>query len=268
MKDATFGSEHHRARKRFGQNFLVREDIIHRIAQAVNPRAGDALVEIGPGLGALTGPLLEGAGQLKVIEIDRDLAARLRERNDARLTVIETDVLKVDFESLKPANQKLRVVGNLPYNISTPLLLQLAHAHECLQDLHVMLQREVVDRLIATSGTRAYGRLSVMLQSVFQIEQILAVPPDAFKPAPKVQSAVARLTPNASVPDAATLKALENTTRIAFGNKRKTLRNNFKKVLSENQLRELDIDPGARAETLPLDAFHRLANAIVDLPPD
>jgi len=224
-------SEHHRARKRFGQNFLVRDDIIHRITQAVNARSGDTVVEIGPGLGALTEPLLDAAGELHVIEIDRDLAARLRDKDDARLHIHEADVLKVDFSELVPDANRLRVVGNLPYNISTPLLLKLAHAHHCVADLHVMLQLEVVDRLIAVSGTRAFGRLSVIMQSVFTIEQILSIPPDAFKPAPKVQSAVARLTPKSSVPNDQQLAALESATRIAFSNKRKTLRNNFKNTV-------------------------------------
>lgn len=260
-------TQHHRARKRFGQNFLVRDDIIHRIVQSVNPQSGDAIIEIGPGLGALTNALLDGAGALQVIEIDRDLAARLRDRKDDRLIIHETDVLKVNFESLMNEGKRLRIVGNLPYNISTPLLLKLAHMHTSVADLHVMLQLEVVDRMIATSGTRAFGRLSVILQSVFHIEQILSVPPDAFKPAPKVQSAVARLTPKDTIPPADELRALEVATRIAFGNKRKTLRNNFKKTLTESQLQELDIDPNARAETLDLSAFHRLANVIVNLPP-
>jgi 16S rRNA (adenine1518-N6/adenine1519-N6)-dimethyltransferase len=254
---------HHRARKRFGQNFLVREDIIHAIIQAVNANANDRVVEIGPGLGALTDHLLQAAGALDVIEIDRDLAARLHERQDARLTVHETDVLKVDFNSFLPDASKLRIVGNLPYNISTPLLLKLAKCHERVKDLHVMLQLEVVERLVATSGNKTFGRLSVMMQSVFAIEQILAVPPDAFKPAPKVQSAVARLTPHANVPSRAQLEALESATRLAFGNKRKTLRNNFKHTLSESELTDLDVNPDSRAETLSLDAFHRLAGAIV-----
>lgn len=261
-----FNDSHHRARKRFGQNFLVREDIIHRIVQSVNPQPGDALVEIGPGLGALTHALVDGAGALHVIEIDRDLAGKLRERCDSRLTIHETDVLKVEFPSLMEDDKRLRIVGNLPYNISTPLLLKLAHAHHCVADLHVMLQLEVVDRMIAQSGTKAFGRLSVILQSVFNVEQILSVPPDAFKPAPKVQSAVARLTPREDIPSGDMLRALEITSRIAFGNKRKTLRNNFKNTLTEAHLLELDINPSARAETLDLSAFHRLANVIVKLP--
>lgn len=253
----------HRARKRFGQNFLVREDIIHAIIQAVNATPSDRVVEIGPGLGALTDHLLKAAGALDVIEIDRDLAARLYQRQEPQLTVHETDVLKVDFQSFLPDAEKLRIVGNLPYNISTPLLLKLAKDHERVQDLHVMLQLEVVDRLVATSGSKTFGRLSVMMQSVFAIEQILSVPPDAFKPAPKVQSAVARLTPRADVPSRPQLAALEAATRLAFGNKRKTLRNNFKQTLSESELTDLDVNPNARAETLSLDAFHRLAGAIV-----
>jgi len=231
----------HRARKRFGQNFLVQPNIINAIVQAVNPTAGDTVIEIGPGLGALTLPLLAAAGQLHVIEIDRDLAAKLRQRNAAGLHVHEMDVLQTDITQLTGANTQLRVVGNLPYNISTPLLLKLAASHAALLDLHVMLQKEVVDRMTARSGTRAFGRLSVIMQSVFNIRS------------------------DALAVDA--LDALSNTTRIAFSNKRKTLRNNFKHVLSSEQLQKLDIDPSARAETLSLDAFHRLANAIVRPPP-
>jgi len=253
----------HRARKRFGQNFLVRDDVIHAIVQAVNPLPGDALIEIGPGLGALTTPLASAADELHVIEIDRDLAARLRARGDARLHIHEADVLKVDFAELIPAHTSLRLVGNLPYNISTPLLLKVADIHPLIKDIHVMLQLEVVNRLTAVSGTRAFGRLSVIMQSVFFIEQILSVPPEAFNPPPKVQSAVARLKPRDNAPSPQQLHQLAQATRIAFSNKRKTLRNNFKHTLSAQQLEELGIDPGARAETLPLDAFHRLAGAIV-----
>jgi len=253
----------HRARKRFGQNFLVQANIINAIVHAVNAEPGETIIEIGPGLGALTQPLLSSAGQLHVIEIDRDLAAKLRERNEAGLHIHEMDVLKADITTLTTASTELRIVGNLPYNISTPLLLQLAACHAAIQDVHVMLQKEVVDRMTANSGTRAFGRLSVIMQSVFNVEEILAVPPTAFNPPPKVQSAVARLVPHANALPACELDALSVATRIAFGNKRKTLRNNFKGTLSGEQLQELDIDPSARAETLTLDAFHRLANAIV-----
>jgi len=180
----------HRARKRFGQNFLVQPNIINAIVQAVNPTAGDTVIEIGPGLGALTLPLLAAAGQLHVIEIDHDLAAKLRERNEIGLHVHEMDVLQTDITQLTGANTQLRVVGNLPYNISTPLLLKLAASHAALLDLHVMLQKEVVDRMTARSGTRTFGRLSVIMQSVFNIEDILAVPPSAFNPAPKVHAAM------------------------------------------------------------------------------
>jgi len=257
----------HRARKRFGQNFLVRPDLIQAIVQAVNPSPDDAVIEIGPGLGAITEPLVNASGALQVIEIDRDLVARLRERNDPRLTIHETDVLKVDFAALTDADTRLRIIGNLPYNISTPLLLKLAKAHPIVQDLHVMLQQEVVDRLVAKAGTKAFGRLSVIMQTVFDIEQILSVPASAFNPPPKVESAVARLTPKTHAPDPSTLAALETATRVAFSNKRKTLRNNFKNTLTADQLIELDIDPGARAETLELAAFQRLADAIVENPP-
>ena len=255
----------HRARKRFGQNFLRDRQVIERMLAALRPEPGQHLVEIGPGLGALTWPLLErlGAhGRLTVIEIDRDLIARLAARADPRLQIVAGDVLGIDLGALLPG-APLRLVGNLPYNIGTPLILRLLEHHRRLLDVHVMLQREVVERLAATPGTRAFGRLSVLVQSVFEVQALLAVPPEAFAPPPKVHSAVVRLRPRADAPPPAALRALAETTRLAFAGKRKTLRNNLRGRLEPAAIEALGIDPGARAETLDLAAFARLARALV-----
>ena len=251
----------HRARKRFGQNFLTDTNMIDRIVQSMRLKPDDSVVEVGPGLGALTLPLLNALDQLTVIEIDRDLIARLRERQLEGLHVHEGDALAVDYTSLV-ADKPLRLVGNLPYNIGTPLLLRWLDVHASIQDIHVMLQKEVVDRLHATPGNRAFGRLSVLLQSVFTIEPLFTVPPTAFEPAPKVKSAVVRLKPLAEPPSAAELAALQRATRLAFANKRKTLRNNLRAVLDSSDIQALNIDPGARAETLDLGDFQRLATRI------
>ena len=182
----------HQPRKRFGQNFLADSHYVTRIVAAVDPRPGDNVVEIGPGLGALTGALVDRAGTIAAIEIDRDLAARLRARFPDRLALHEADALSFDFATLGP---RLRVVGNLPYNISSPLLFYLASFDEALCDIHVMLQREVVARMTALPATSDYGRLSVMLQARFAVTRLFTVPPGAFRPPPKVESAVARLVP-------------------------------------------------------------------------
>ena len=251
----------HKARKRFGQNFLQDLTIIERMIAAMRPASDDPVVEVGPGLGALTLPLLEHLDHLYVIEIDRDLIERLQARQLSGLTIHSADVLTVDFGALAGA-RKLRVVGNLPYNIGTPLLIRLLECQACIQDVHVMLQKEVVDRLHAEPNTRAYGRLSVLMQSVFHINPLFTVPPESFDPAPKVQSAVVRLKPRADAPDLQTLTALQACTRIAFANKRKTLRNNLKGHLNEQELQSIDINPQARAETLDLNAFHRMAKRL------
>jgi len=250
----------HRPRKRFGQNFLHEPQIIDRIVGHINPQPDDAIIEIGPGRGALTLPLLERVKVLEVIEIDRDLVASLQARQHPGLTIHTGDALHIDFNSLG-LGRPLRIVGNLPYNIGTPLLIRLLDYHARIRDIHVMLQKEVVDRLHAAVGTRAYGRLSVLMQSLFTVEPILSVPPSAFQPPPKVQSTVVRLTPHGT-PEPLTVAALSATTRIAFANKRKTLRNNMKQVIDDDTLRRLEIDPAARAETLNLDQFSRLAALI------
>lgn len=258
----------HKARKRFGQNFLQDMSVIERMLAALRPEPGDAVVEVGPGLGALTLPLLERLDRLAVVEIDRDLIARLEERQLAGLTIHPGDVMKFDFPALADelandaAAHSLRIVGNLPYNIGTPLLIRLMECQSVVKDVHVMLQKEVVDRLHAEPGTRAFGRLSVLMQSVFEVTPLFIVPPTAFDPPPKVQSAVVRMKPRGDAPDADTLQALQICTRLAFASKRKTLRNNFKGHLDDAALSELEIDPQARAETLDLAAFHRLAKRL------
>ena len=224
-------------------------------------KSDDNVVEVGPGLGALTLPLLAQLDQLHVVEIDRDLIKRLEDQQLEGLTIQSADVLSVDFAPMA-ANKPLRVVGNLPYNIGTPLLIRLLDVHPILKDVHVMLQKEVVDRLDAKSNTRAFGRITVLMQSVFNIEPLFKVPPHSFDPAPKVDSAVVRLTPKENALSKDDIKALENCTRIAFANKRKTLRNNFKGHLDEESLESLGINPQARAETLDINAFHLLAKSL------
>jgi 16S rRNA (adenine1518-N6/adenine1519-N6)-dimethyltransferase len=221
----------HVARKRFGQHFLTDTAVIDDIVRAVDPRPGQALVEIGPGLGAITQPLLERAGKLTVIELDRDLAARLRGR--AGITVVEADVLTVDFAALAAAaSRRLRIVGNLPYNISTPILFHLLEAAAQVEDQHVMLQKEVCDRMAAAPGSKAYGRLSVMLQWRYDIEHVLDVPPEAFDPPPQVDSAVVRMVP---LPDAPAVDEalLSEIVAVAFSQRRKLLRHTLGRWLEE-----------------------------------
>ena len=246
----------HIARKRFGQHFLADDAVIDGIVSAINPKPGEAIVEIGPGLGAMTFPLQERCRALTVIELDRDLAARLRRR--AGLTVIEADVLRVDFAELAAAKgQKLRVVGNLPYNISTPILFHLLAASAQVQDQHFMLQKEVVDRMAAAPGRKDYGRLSVMLQWRYRIESVLDVPPDAFEPPPRVDSAVVRMEPlpqDESV-DAARLGALVTA---AFSQRRKLLRHTLGRWLEQQGI-ATDFNLQRRAEEVPVAEYLALA---------
>jgi 16S rRNA (adenine1518-N6/adenine1519-N6)-dimethyltransferase len=251
----------HVARKRFGQNFLVDRHYIDRIVAAIDPKPGDNLVEIGPGLGALTAPLLERVRRLTVIEIDRDLAARLAtEHPGEQLTLHRTDALEFDYALL---GKDLRVVGNLPYNISSPLLFQLARYEASLRDVTVMLQKEVVDRMVAIPATSDYGRLSVMLQLRFRIERLFVVPPGAFRPAPKVDSALVRLVPlREQKPFVANETLFERVVAAAFGQRRKTLRNALKTLAGEDQIEGAGIEPGTRGETLSVADFVRLANLL------
>jgi len=249
----------HIARKRFGQHFLADPRAIERIVAAIDPQPGDNLVEIGPGLGALTRPLLERVRHLHVIELDRDLAARLREEHPAdRLTVHEGDALRFDFSTL-PA--PLRVAGNLPYNISTPLLFHIAGVAERCTDLHFMLQKEVVDRMVAAPAGPEYGRLSVMLQYRFRMQRLFTVAPGAFRPPPKVWSAVVRLVPRAAGElDALDESVFARVVAKAFSTRRKTLKNALAGLVSADELAALGIDAGLRAEALPAAAFVAIAN--------
>ncbi|WP_404417296.1 16S rRNA (adenine(1518)-N(6)/adenine(1519)-N(6))-dimethyltransferase RsmA [Marinospirillum sp.] len=253
----------HRARKRFGQNFLQDPGMIRRIVRAIGPSSKDHLVEIGPGTGAITELLLEAEVRLDAVELDRDLVPGLRVKffNEPRFTIHEADALKFDFASLKQEDEKLRIVGNLPYNISTPLIFHLLGFEGVVQDMHFMLQKEVVERLAASPGTGQWGRLSVMAQYFCDVEQLFLVPPECFHPKPKVDSAIVRLTPKA-VPDTrvADLDSFAATLRQAFSQRRKTLRNNMKGSISGEQLESLNLDPQRRPETLTLEEFVTLAN--------
>lgn len=253
----------HVARKRFGQNFLVSPGVVAKIVEAIHPQAGDTLVEIGPGLGALTEPLLARLEHLHVVEIDRDLIARLRERfPPERLTIHEGDALQFDFSVLGIG---LRVVGNLPYNISTPLLFHLAACADGVRDMHFMLQREVVDRMVAPPGGSEYGRLSVMLQYRFEMERLFLVPSGAFNPAPKVESAVVRLVPRPrQVLAAVDENLLEEVVKAAFSQRRKMLRNTLRERVSETDWAELGIDPTRRAEELAVGDYLRVANRLAE----
>jgi 16S rRNA (adenine1518-N6/adenine1519-N6)-dimethyltransferase len=256
----------HVARKRFGQHFLEDRQVIDRILDAMAPRPGDAIVEIGPGLGALTGPLLERVGHMHAVEIDRDLCARLRQRfPPERLTIHEGDALEFDFAAL-PA--PLRVVGNLPYNISTPLLFRLSAVAARCADLHLMLQKEVVERLTAEPGSKEYGRLSVMLQYRYEVRRLIDVPATAFRPEPKVASAVARLAPRPPAQLAALDAAVfGRVVRIAFSTRRKIVKNSLSEVVSAAKLTQLGIDPSVRAEDLAVAAFVAIANSLHEAGP-
>ena len=249
----------HIPRKRFGQNFLVDAQVVGGIVSAIEPQPGDHLVEIGPGLGALTLPLLERVTHLHVVEIDRDIVARLRKHHPAdRLTIHEGDALAFDFATV---GDDLRIVGNLPYNISTPLLFHLATYADRVRDMHFMLQKEVVDRMVAAPGESAFGRLSVMLQYRFWLEWLLDVPPEAFDPPPKVESAVVRLIPRTrSELLAKDENMLAHVVTAAFAQRRKMLRNNLKGLIGEAALSQLGIDPAARAEDVPVESYVCMAN--------
>ena len=251
----------HRPRKRFGQHFLTDHGVIDAIVRAVAPRVGEAIVEIGPGLGAITRPLLERCGALTVIELDRDLAARLR--RTPGLQVVEDDVLRVDFTALAAAQgaaTRIRIVGNLPYNISTPILFHLLEAVDRIADQHVMLQKEVVDRMAASPGRKDYGRLSVMLQWRYDIEPVLEVPPDAFDPPPRVDSAVVRMTPKPAAPGVDP-KLLGEIVTVAFSQRRKLLRHTLGRWLDERDAAGT-FDTQRRAEEVSVDEYLGLAASL------
>lgn len=253
----------HKAKKKFGQNFLVDEQIITDIINAIRPEPGDNMLEIGPGLGALTRPLLKRLNHLHVIEIDRDIIARLEHDHpqgdqEAKLTIHAGDALLFDIAVLPTP---LRIVGNLPYNISSPLLFHFSAYTGQIRDMHFMLQNEVVERMVATHSTPEYGRLSVMLQYRFSMEKLLDVPPESFRPAPKVNSAVVRMVPlPASEIQVCNEKLFAAIVGAAFGQRRKTLRNTLRNYLSEADFMQLGINAQLRAENLDVEAFTKMAN--------
>jgi 16S rRNA (adenine1518-N6/adenine1519-N6)-dimethyltransferase len=264
----------HIPRKRFGQHFLVDQGLIEQIVHTIDPHPGDHLIEIGPGLGALTQPLLERAGAITVIELDRDLAAHWRTRacSTAQVQVIESDVLKVDFSGIKSAwtatnsiHPKvslavLRIVGNLPYNISTPILFHLLPSAHLVKDQHFMLQKEVIDRMVAQPSTSDYGRLSVMLQWRYTMDNFLHVPPEAFDPPPRVQSAVVRMIPRAQ-PAALQAQLLEELVQVAFSQRRKLLRHTLGRWLDARGFTG-EFDVQRRAEEVPVSEYVALTQAV------
>jgi 16S rRNA (adenine1518-N6/adenine1519-N6)-dimethyltransferase len=255
----------HRARKRFGQNFLHDPGIINKIIRAVKPGEGDHLVEIGPGQGAITSELLNSGCRLDAIELDRDLVPRLQQlfATKDNFHIHQADALEFDFATLQLQGEKLRVVGNLPYNISTPLIFHLLEQQALIRDMHFMLQLEVVKRLAAVPGSKTYGRLSVMTQYYCQVEALFEVPPEAFNPKPKVTSAVVRLTPYSQLPfPAHNINTLQSLLRNVFNQRRKTLRNTLKSQLSQQQMQALPVDLGARPETISLQQFVAISNHI------
>jgi len=258
----------HQAKKRFGQNFLHNDAVISDIVDAINPEPGENLVEIGPGLGALTEPVVERAEKLSVVELDRDLAHRLRHHPflAPHLTIYETDALNFDFAQLA-LEQPLRIFGNLPYNISTPLIFHLLTFKDKVKDMHFMLQKEVVERMAAGPDCKAYGRLSIMTQYQCQVFPVMEIGPEAFKPAPKVDSAIVRLVPHKTISNPVKdINALNTVCLAAFNQRRKTIRNSFKKLLSVEQLESLNIDANLRPENLSINDYIKLANFIVDNP--
>ena len=250
----------HQARKRFGQHFLTDGAVIDQIVQAIAPQPGDAMVEIGPGLAAMTQPLVERLGRMHVIELDRDLAHRLREH--PQLDVTQADVLKVDFTELAVTMQtgQLRVVGNLPYNISTPILFHLLEHVAVVKDQHFMLQKEVVERMVAVPSTAHYGRLSVMLQWRYDMEMVLLVGPQAFDPPPRVDSAVVRMLPHANAA-AVDAKLLSELVQVAFSQRRKLLRHTLGRWLTQRGFSG-DFDVQRRAEEVPVQQYLALAQTL------
>ncbi len=248
----------HQARKRFGQNFLHDHSVIYNILAHARPLPGQHWVEIGPGLGALTKPLLQAQVNLDVVELDRDLVSHLQKQfaKHGNLTVHSADALNFDFSALAQADEKLRVIGNLPYNISTPLMFHLLENCNCIQDMLFMLQKEVVERICAHSGSRKYGRLSVMMQYFCETEWLFDVLPESFDPVPQVTSAIVKLTPHAQPPVAIQdLPSFQKLVAQAFSQRRKTIRNSLKNLIDEKQMQALAIDPNLRAEALTLEQF-------------
>ncbi|MFC0254155.1 16S rRNA (adenine(1518)-N(6)/adenine(1519)-N(6))-dimethyltransferase RsmA [Massilia consociata] len=251
----------HVARKRFGQNFLTDDHVLNNIIDVIAPRRGQAMVEIGPGLAAMTALLLKALDHMHVVELDRDLVARLEKAYPReKLTVHSGDALKFDFGSIPvPEGQKLRIVGNLPYNISSPLLFHLAEFAPLVEDQHFMLQKEVVERMVAEPGTKAYSRLTVMLQWRYDMDLLFIVPPTAFDPPPQVDSAIVRMIPKREQL-ACDAGRLEQVVAKAFSQRRKVIRNCVAGMFTEQQLVEAGIDPGVRPEAVSLEQYVALAN--------
>ena len=252
----------HRTRKRFGQHFLHDRNLVDRMVRTLDLKQDDTVVEIGPGRGALTYPLLEDLPHLHVVELDRDLITLLRQENTPdRLSIHESDALKFDFRTLKPADKPLRVVGNLPYNISTPLIFHLLSQSDAISDMTFMLQKEVVDRLTASPGTRDWGRLSIMVQYYCQADYLFFVPPGAFSPPPKLDSAVVRLLPYPTLPHPADDEDhLRRLVAQAFTQRRKAIRNSLKSLVSLEQFEAVGIDAGLRPDQLSVADYVALAN--------
>ena len=250
----------HIPRKRFGQNFLTDQNVLSEIIRVIAPAAGDTMVEIGPGQGAMTALLLAHLSRLQVVELDRDLVAMLQKKfSPDKLTIHSGDALQFDFGTLQPAQGKLRIVGNLPYNISSPLLFHLTQFAQQVEDQHFMLQKEVVQRMVAPPGGKDYGRLSVMLQWRYEMEMLFIVPPTAFDPPPKVDSAIVRMRPIAS-PLACEQARLEQVVTQAFSQRRKVIRNSLSSLFTEQQLIAAGIDPQARPETISLEQYVALTH--------
>jgi 16S rRNA (adenine1518-N6/adenine1519-N6)-dimethyltransferase len=255
----------HTPRKRFGQNFLHDHSIIYNIISSIQAKPDQHWVEIGPGQGALTEPLLKQGVRLEVVELDRDLVALLREKfkQYPNLKIHSADALRFDFSALADKDTKLRVIGNLPYNISTPLMFHLLNNAYCIEDMHFMLQKEVVDRICAAPGSKKYGRLSVMMQYYCATELLFDVPPESFDPAPQVMSAIVRLVPHSQPPVAVNdIAKLNRVVTQAFSQRRKTLRNSMKKLIAEEEIVALGIDPTLRAENISLAEFASLSNLL------
>jgi len=252
-----------RPRKRFGQHFLKDSTIIEKIISSIRPKREDQLVEIGPGLGALTFSLLPLLDKLDVVELDRDLIPILKQKSQifGQLCIHQTDALGFDFTQLTHVPHSLRVVGNLPYNISTPLLFHLLTQLAAIKDMHFMLQKEVVDRIAAPAGSRVYGRLSVMIQYHCEVQVLFDVPAQAFQPAPRVMSAVLRLTPRQPLVLAKDLSQFSEVVKLAFNQRRKMLQNSLGSLLAIHALQALDINPQARPEQISVDDFVRISNS-------
>lgn len=258
----------HKARKRFGQNFLIDQGVINHIVRSIGPREADNLVEIGPGQGAITALLLDQCPRLHVVELDRDLVPILLAQfaNYDGFKIHQADALQFDFAQLARPEAPLRVVGNLPYNISTPLIFRLLSYHGLIADMHFMLQKEVVERMAAQPGDKNYGRLGIMTQYFCEVEHLFDVGPECFRPIPKVDSAIVRLTPYKQLPLVANnMPLFEKLVKTVFQQRRKTLRNTLKQLLSTATIEALELDLGRRPETLSLEEYVLLSNQLSEM---